>query len=316
MLVNCRNSFILLTIYLTPNNRITMRYFKTVILIVYLSTLASVSGLYSQTNVKIVDAISDSQDSIIFNEIIQWWKLQNIDSKRHQDNIDFVAKYLLNTPYVEKTLEVGEQEQLVVNLREMDCVTYVENVLAITATLKKTSPYWNDFKNSLLKIRYRDGKIVDYSSRLHYTTDWLQEKVENGSLILVSDYLGSKEMDTKVSFMTKNSHLYPQLKDNNSLISKMQIIENKISSDSMKYIDKEEIETVESFIKDGDIIGFVSSVKGLDISHVGFASIKNSRVFLLHASPLTKQVSITDVPLADYLEKNSSVLGIVVGRVQ
>ncbi len=261
--------------------------------------------------------ISDVQDPILLNELIQWWKLQpNSNSSKFMEQIPFVAKYLLNTPYVEKTLEIGEKESLVINLREMDCVTYVENVLAITSILNKRSSYWNEFINSLVKIRYRDGIIGDYSSRLHYTTEWLQQKVENGTIILVSDYVGDNEMDTGVSFMTSNSHLYERLKNNADLINKMRDIEQHISSYRMNYVRKENIESVESFIQEGDIIAFVTSIKGLDISHIGFATLIDGRVYLLHASPVTQQVSITKEPLSDYMDDKKSVLGIVVGRVQ
>ncbi len=273
---------------------------------------------YAQKNKEQVEIISLDQDSILFNELIQWWWLQPEDSrsKKCRDQIPFVAKYLLNTPYVEKTLEVGDKECLVVNLREMDCVTYVENVLAITSILNKSAPSWDDFIQSLIKIRYRDGIIKDYSSRFHYTSEWLQKKVEDGFLILVSDYIGDQEMDTNVDFMTKNSHLYKRLKGNTKMIAEMQKNEKNIASYNMKYVEKENIESVESFLKEGDIIGFVSTVSGLDFSHIGFATVENGRIHLLHASPLLKQVGVTELPLADYLKDNSSVLGIVVGRIQ
>lgn len=282
----------------------------------FFSLNSAVSHVCAQ-NKQQFNIISDVQDPILLNELIQWWKLQpNSNSLKFREQIPFVAKYLLNTSYVEKTLEIGDKESLVINLREMDCVTYVENVLAITSILNKHSSYWNEFINSLVKIRYRDGIISDYSSRLHYTTEWFQQKVENGTIILVSDYVGDNEMDTNVSFMTSNSHLYGRLKNNADLINKMRDIEQHISSYRMNYIRTENIESVESFIQEGDIIAFVTSIKGLDISHIGFATFIDGRIYLLHASPVTQQVGITKEPLSHYLLDKKSVLGIVVGRVQ
>ena len=43
----------------------------------------------------------------------------------------YFARKFLNQPYVAHTLEVGDPEQLVVNTRELDCTTLVENVLAL-----------------------------------------------------------------------------------------------------------------------------------------------------------------------------------------
>jgi len=42
-----------------------------------------------------------------------------------------VGSFFLGTPYVAHTLE-KEEEQLVINLREMDCTTFAENCLAIS----------------------------------------------------------------------------------------------------------------------------------------------------------------------------------------
>ena len=42
-----------------------------------------------------------------------------------------IGKFFLGTPYVAGTLETKGAEHLVVNLREYDCVTFVENVVAL-----------------------------------------------------------------------------------------------------------------------------------------------------------------------------------------
>ncbi len=42
-----------------------------------------------------------------------------------------IGKFFLGTPYVVGTLETKRGEHLVVNLREFDCVTFVENVVAL-----------------------------------------------------------------------------------------------------------------------------------------------------------------------------------------
>ncbi|MEO9662251.1 MAG: N-acetylmuramoyl-L-alanine amidase-like domain-containing protein, partial [Maribacter dokdonensis] len=43
-----------------------------------------------------------------------------------------VGKTFMQTPYVAKTLEIGDTETLVVNLQGLDCTTFVENVLAFS----------------------------------------------------------------------------------------------------------------------------------------------------------------------------------------
>ena len=46
------------------------------------------------------------------------------------------ARQLLDIPYVAKTLEKYPKERLIVNLTQLDCTTYVENVMALTLCVK------------------------------------------------------------------------------------------------------------------------------------------------------------------------------------
>ena len=68
----------------------------------------------------------------------------------------FFAKKLKSHPYVGKTLENGSHERLVINLRQLDCTTYIENVLALYMCIKSKKISFRDFCNYLKYIRYED----------------------------------------------------------------------------------------------------------------------------------------------------------------
>ena len=72
------------------------------------------------------------------------------------------ARFFLGTPYVAATLEM-EPERLVVNLREMDCMTLVENVVVLTRTIQSENPSFETFCKNLQALRYRNGEIHDYT---------------------------------------------------------------------------------------------------------------------------------------------------------
>ena len=76
------------------------------------------------------------------------------------------ALTFLERPYVAYTLEAGNKEQLIMNLNEVDCTTYVEYALALTLAKGDTLCA----QNYLKRIRYRDGMIDDYVSRLRHTS--------------------------------------------------------------------------------------------------------------------------------------------------
>ena len=86
------------------------------------------------------------------------------------------ARQFLGVPYVAHTLEVNDQEQLVVNTRQLDCTTLVETVTALTLCARQGKRSWNDYLQILQMLRYRQGKLDGYPSRLHYFSDWIRDK--------------------------------------------------------------------------------------------------------------------------------------------
>lgn len=82
----------------------------------------------------------------------------------------------------------------------------------------------------------------------------------------------------------------------------------------MAYITKDSIQDREHLIVDGDIIAFVTTIEGLDVSHTGFACFQGERLYLLHASTRTNLVEISPVPLSQYLQNMATVSGILVAR--
>ncbi len=225
-----------------------------------------------------------------------------------------IARKFIQTPYVAHTLETEEEEHLVVNLREMDCTTFVEYMLSMTLIIQYgDSTFW-DFAQTLGCIRYRDGVIDQYPSRLHYFSEWLQNNTKKGILTLVSNELGTTPFDSHVHFMSSNPHLYRQLAEPD-FVSKIKEAEKVASTFPMNYLPKDQIKGIENKIQDGDIIAFTTSIDGLDVSHTGIALHQNGRLHLLHASTRTNTVEITPVPLSEYLQPMRRVTGILVARI-
>ncbi len=81
----------------------------------------------------------------------------------------------LGTPYVARSLEQPGEEHLVVNLLGLDCVTFVENTLALSRCVKLEKQTFDDYRQQLQLIRYRGGIIDGYPSRLHYFSDWIDD---------------------------------------------------------------------------------------------------------------------------------------------
>ena len=121
------------------------------------------------------------------------------------------ALSLLNTPYVAQTLEVNPEEELVINLRELDCMTLVENCLALSRAVQYPNPDYEGFVRQLKVIRYRSGILKGYTSRLHYTSDWIADNSDMGIIDDISLTLGGTHFLPQVSFMSTHPERYPAL---------------------------------------------------------------------------------------------------------
>ncbi len=225
-----------------------------------------------------------------------------------------VGKSFLGTPYLEKTLEIPGKEQVVINLMGLDCTTFVESVLALVYSLKKTSPQMADMEKALENFRYLQGKNTGYGSRLHYFSDWIYENEKAGRIIHLSKSLGGILSPNIPSFMSANPSAYPQLADPTHLAS-IHEREVLLASRELYFIPKEKIHLIEGQLQNGDILAITTPLKNLDVVHVGFAVKQGDRIYLMHASSVSREVEISTLPLQEYLLKNRSQTGIMVSRL-
>ncbi|MDH8701194.1 hypothetical protein M2138_000533 [Dysgonomonadaceae bacterium PH5-43] len=225
------------------------------------------------------------------------------------------AWHLMGTPYVGHTLEVNKEEQLVINLRELDCMTFVDNCLALSRTVRYANPDFDYFARQLKYIRYRNGIIQGYTSRLHYTSDWITDNINKNVVEDITHGIGGKKFYPEVSIMSTRPELYPALKSNPADLATMKEIENIINKrTTYYYLPKNEIKDKQHLIKDGDIICFVTSAKGVDIAHLGIAYRYKGGLTFIHASSKHKKVLVNPESLSDYCKAIKSNRGIIVLR--
>ena len=230
------------------------------------------------------------------------------------------GKQFLNVPYVAHTLDRNlEEEKLVVNTRELDCTTFVENVLALTLCAQRGETKFTDFQNQLQQIRYRNGK-VEYTRRLHYFTYWIEDNARMGYVTKVENqYMPFTAVQhVKVDYMTKHVKDYAMLAAHPEWLEGIKEMESVISGNYFRYIPKKNInnsQILRQTIKDGDIIAILTKKKGLDTSHIGIAVWQKDGLHLMNASSIHKKVVIEPMVLQKYMEKHPSQIGIRLCRV-
>lgn len=234
------------------------------------SALSALSLMWLPKNInsKYISFFDDNED--IFKSRIKSFIGLELKNKPIGDVVVQVGKSFLGTEYIANTLEINpSDEQLVVNLTAFDCVTFVENCLAFARCIKTDKTTFDDFKQSLMKIRYRHGIIDGYTSRLHYFCDWIYDNQIKGYVNDVTRDLGGEVYVKTINFMSTHSNSYKQLSDSSNL-AEIRAVEDEINLRTYFYIPKKNIAKISDQLQNGDIIATTTSIPGLDVTHTGY----------------------------------------------
>ena len=224
---------------------------------------------------------------------IEKWLQEAVSLPKDSCRTLHFAKKMLGVPYVAGTLDGNEEEQLVVRTDALDCTTFVETVLAFCIADKRGERDFEGFKKALTDVRYRNGILNGYTSRLHYFSDWIRNNEQMGFVKeCTSETACAQPKELWLDFMTTHVDSYLPMKKNPELVEEMAAHEKNWQGTVVSYIPKEKLNlsSDELKIKDGDVLALVTNIKGLDIVHVGFAFWKDNQLHLLHASSSAKKV--------------------------
>lgn len=230
------------------------------------------------------------------------------------------ARELKGLPYVGKTLDRNANERLVVNLRQMDCTTYVENVLALAICTRKGLTTFRDFCRQLQLIRYRQGH-VSYTDRLHYFSAWIEDNTRLGFVreVQAPNPPFTAVQTLRINYMSHHPHLYPMLVKHPGWVKGIAEMEQELNGLTYSYIPKQEIadDTLfRSTIHDGDIIAIITSRDGLDTSHIGIAVWHADGLHMLNASTVHGRIVEEPMLLKTYMKRHPSQVGIRIIHVQ
>lgn len=225
------------------------------------------------------------------------WR-EGAEVKGFDARLEYFSRRLMKTPYGlgkmgEGHMDTVEQKPLVY-LDSVDCVTYVEHVLAMANAVNEDSLF-----NVLQRIRYIDGKI-SYRTRKHYMiVDWVGEgkfarikPVEGDTLmertIAKKEFFKSKKMKYLVDGKPADD---PKVQIRYLPYERARKWAKETRSDTLKVMG----------------VAFISKAEKYDASHTGFVVFKPGEApRLRHASSQRKQV--VDMSLADYLDSRKGKL--------
>lgn len=288
--------------------------------IILIITLALLACTPKQVTQQVANAATMTQmrfhcdaDTVVINDLLK---------KGHESGltdanalVEFYARQLLGTPYVAHTLEADE-EVLTINIHQLDCLTFIETLYALTRATLDNRYSWRDYAANIENVRYRGGKMGDYSSRIHYMSEWIIDNHMRGNLQEITPDLPHADYMVKnIDYMTTHPSQYRQLKNDSAMVEKIRHFE--LRNHRFPYLKRSWLndKDVKAALRSGDFISLVTKMEGLDVSHNGIIIMDKGEPYLLDASMSGGKVMLEAKPLFKYLERSKTNIGIRVYRM-
>jgi len=236
-----------------------------------------------------------------------------------QRRIEFISKYLLGRKYHPETRtrikkqhapkpakrEANNEKPLSVeflrsNLTYLDCMTYVEHVLAMAASQKAS---YTEFLLRLIDVMFdAGGKPLMNHHRNHFTSYWGVVNERKGYLTDIARH-HPKALSRGLYLNRVGNNRTYYIEDRFMIAAEPSL---------MWYFPVAAVLDGSAPLQSGDIVAMVTDKEGLDVTHMGFYIEQNQKRWLRHAS--LKLNRVTDQDLAEYLRAGKNIKGLMAFR--
>lgn len=236
--------------------------------------------------IRIIYQVNDNYTSLM--KMKQFW-LSGQYVAGLPERLDYFSKKMMGTPY--RLGPMGEsyldsiENKPVVYMDSVDCVTFIEHVLAMAI-----APNENEIFSTLQKIRYYDG-IIEYTHRKHYLlADWVYEGRFARVMPMAGDTVVRRTMAKQALFKSK----------------KLKWDKEDVPM-NLRYLPYDRAVEMASKVYEGPLmvtgIAFVAPQQNLDATHTGLVIFRPGKQPVLRHAAFKKQV--LELPLVDYLKGRS-----------
>ncbi len=237
-----------------------------------------------------------------------------------QRRIEFISKYLLGRRYHPETKERMKKQSakpvekkeatnvepipvefLRTSMTYLDCMTYVEHVLALAASEKPD--YYNGFLCRLIDVMFNSGNqpLMNHH-RNHFTSFWGDINESKGYLSNIArNHPRAVSRELVLNRVGANRTFYVE---DRFMIS--------VKPQTMWYFPVEAALQHLTPLASGDVVAMVTDKEGLDVTHMGFYIEYGGRRWLRHAS--LKLNRIVDQDFDQYLRDGKHIKGVMAFR--
>ena len=254
----------------------------------------------------------DPETAAAFRQILADARAQDVAARPYGEIVQWVGEQLIGRPYVAGMLDAPPEETLVVDLRGFDCVLYVENTLALARSVALGQDDYAAYAGHVEAMRYREGRLDGYCSRLHYFSDWIAENERAGRVQNVTRSVGGERFEKEIAFMTGHRDAYPKLVSDETFAC-IADMEAGLRDVELFYVPQDRIADAYPLLRAGDVVATATSIGGLDVTHTGFVYQTAEHTGFMHASLSSDRVKVSD-DLEAYVQGVPNQVGIVVAR--
>ncbi len=289
-----------------------MRYLSVVFL---LFSLCSNTSSQSRFKVEQNDSLYIINDSP--EQIVKLLRFHTFYPFCYQDVVISLLYSLKDRPYGSGGGRCKPYQTLV-NVCSFDCVTLVENLLAMAFTLKDMANtlYMTDeeifqtYLNYLNQMRYYSAEPdSQWENRIFYFTEQMNQLIKRGWVVDISN-AGGIPFLKPIYYISRNKRKYIGIRD----WKRIRQIERRLSNSTRYYFPLEQLHCYEAIAQNGDIVALTTTVEGLEVSHCGIITVRDGELYFSHAS-LTKRKVVVEEHFRSYLKKRDTITGIIVYRV-
>ncbi len=236
-----------------------------------------------------------NQEQIILgdhtHEELEHMLSESLDIGDPGERIQFLSGHFLGTGYAESTLtgDKNTPEIFVINLQQVDCMTFIEYIEAM-----RLSASFPEFTANVKKVRYKSG-VVDFYARNHFFTDWNEFNAD--VIDDVTERIGGKRT-------LRIQKKLNEKEDGTCFLTGIQPVARAISYIPSEIIDNEIITP----LRTGDYIGIFSPVQGLDVSHAGIIVRREDAMYLRHASSQHEYRRVIDQDFRGYIASKPGII--------
>lgn len=225
------------------------------------------------------------------------------------DRLDFYSNKFLGLPYQKN----AQDEDQLFRFDAFDCVTYVNNVLALSFSNTQ-----DEFLAHLLRLNYYDG-VATFDKRFHFMScDWNVENQKNQYVKDVTDVITNSlgetvyctakgDINKPAWFLKQNKPVPQQVSITPSVINYIPL--SVLFSDDCLFSQIPHGSIVEIVRPNWDLTESIGTQ--LHVSHLGFVFRKENVLLFRHATSVAKLV--VEVDFRDYLRdclKSPTIKGI------